>query len=399
MKSFLIRIFILLFVFALNIESKGQSVPRFAPLSPKSRVTVLTCDPGTQMYARFGHSAIAIHDSLSGLHIVFNYGTFSFHTPGFYRKFLAGKLNYKLGMQRFDRFQREYIREGRKVIEEELNLTAIQKQAVFDYLMNNYKPENRYYQYDFLFDNCATRITDVLEATLNDSLEYIGEKQGQAATFRNLLNTLQQGSPWSKWGIAFVLGSVIDREATPREKTFLPEYLHHYIQQCTVNGKPLVKKSEELVPSTEAIPNTPWYLGPVFLFWMLFVVVAILSYKYKHLPFIVFDRVLLITFGLLGLIVFLMWFATDHDAAAGNLNLIWANPLYLVLAFFIKSNMKIKMVKPAIQVFMLFCSLTIFGWYWLPQDFNGANIPLIAMLILRFLFIHLNISKMEPKVV
>ncbi len=94
--------------------------------------------------------------------IVFNYGVYDFDTPNFYTKFAQGKLNYKIGANYFEDFKESYIRQNRTIKEQILNLSLDERQQVFNFLSKNYEPENQYYLYDFFYDNCATKIKDVI---------------------------------------------------------------------------------------------------------------------------------------------------------------------------------------------------------------------------------------------
>ena len=84
----------------------------FCGLQVKSQVyeiSLLTCDPGKELYSSFGHSAIRVRQiGTGGQDLVFNFGTFDFDTPNFYGKFATGKLNYMLSLTTYDRFIVEY---------------------------------------------------------------------------------------------------------------------------------------------------------------------------------------------------------------------------------------------------------------------------------------------------
>jgi hypothetical protein len=164
-------LFKLLPVLLLSIGKPTQlfcqkGVPLY--LSEHTKVSLLTSSPGEDLYAQFGHSAIRITDTLSGQDLVFNYGLFDFNTPGFYLKFIRGKLPYQLGIQRFEPFLNTYIEENRQCRELEINLSEKERLALIHFLSVNYLPENREYPYDFFFDNCATRIRDILENKFQD---------------------------------------------------------------------------------------------------------------------------------------------------------------------------------------------------------------------------------------
>ena len=131
-------------------------------LSDQAKVSIITCSPGNEMYSVYGHSAIRVNDPRLNYDVAFNYGIFDFSSPNFLYRFCAGQTDYLLGAYRFDTFLNEYQQDKRSVFEQELNLTAKEKQAVVDFLVWNAQPENRVYRYNFFFDNCATRVRDVI---------------------------------------------------------------------------------------------------------------------------------------------------------------------------------------------------------------------------------------------
>lgn len=379
---------ILIVILFFNVNSYAN--PIFTEriiLSDSAYITLLTCDPGEELYASFGHSAIGVFDNEQGIQILFNYGTFSFNTPNFYLKFAGGKLNYRLSISAYNVFLREYEREGRMVLQEELNLNKQQKQKLFDALIENYKPENREYLYDFFFDNCATRIIDMVEQVLGNELKHnVADQIKNKETFRNLIDSyLQQGS-WSDVGIDLALGAIIDKPATEKQKTFLPYYLSKYMNNCEVGGKPLIKKANIVVQDTANYKPTSFLLSPKFIFWVIFIVILLFSLIFRHLSWVIADRLLFYIVGLVGVLVMLLWFATNHQATVDNWNLLWANPLYLVYAFFIshKSNLIRKRLSP---IFLAINILVILLWNIIPQQFNFAFVPIIATVSIRLSFI------------
>ncbi len=348
----------IIFVFATNFMAfADREMPFTQPLSEQAYFTLLTCDPGDQLYSTFGHSALGIVDPEQGINWVFNYGTFDFNVPNFYVKFASGKLLYKLSFGNKERFLREYQYQERLVTEDRLNLTNHQKQKLFEYLKENYKPENRLYQYDFFFDNCATRILDIIYNALGDSLVYHPTGNESEQTFRNLIDEYLEDKYWSDFGIDIALGSVIDNPATDRQKAFLPDYLKEYLFRCTINDKPFITDSKILVKESRPLATTPYLVRPATLLWLMFAVVLFLSIRYRNKPWIIGDRIFFAAWGLVGIVVLLLWVATDHDATAGNLNVIWANPLYVLYVFLI-SNKKSRWLKWS-SVFVLCINILV----------------------------------------
>ena len=175
MRHVLLSLVIFLSLFHLKIAGEAMADPaqvKFPQISKEARISLITISPGNQLYTRFGHSAIRINDPQQELDIVYNYGTFDFDTPGFYTKFLRGKLLYFLSVYSFDRMVRTYEYFNQSVYEQELNLTFEQKIAVYNFLNWNYLPDNRYYLYDFFYDNCSSRIRDVFQDVVKENLDF-----------------------------------------------------------------------------------------------------------------------------------------------------------------------------------------------------------------------------------
>ena len=75
-----------------------------------------------------------------------------------------------------------------------------------------------------------------------------------------------------------------------------------------------------------------------------------------------------------------MWVGTDHFVTHKNMNLLWANPLYIlvILNLYLGKNGKY------LLFLLLTLNLTVLtGWKILPQEFHIAMIPLILTSILR----------------
>ena len=382
MRLFLIAVF---FVFPSTINAQY--------LSESSTISLLTGSPGAELYSTFGHSGVRINDPAQNMDIVFNYGTFDFDTPNFYLKFAQGKLLYKLSIERFEQFKYGFEYENRSVIEQVLNLTITQKQKLYKLLLDNYKPENRYYKYDFFFDNCATRIRDILPSAFGDDFSYhypeewlLGDK-----TFRNLIDLYLTNHHWSDFGIDLALGLPTDAVATPSDYMFLPDYLKEGFASATIlkNGEevPLVISTQEIISKKAMAPDV-FFLTPMKVCWGIFLITLLVSIYglKKHKRLIYFDMIYFSLIGLVGWMVFLLDFATDHVATKQNLNMLWAVPLHLPLFLLWK---KLPWIFRHYYIwFCLVIDVFIIGlWMIFPQNYHIAFIPLILAMILRYFII------------
>lgn len=362
------------------------------------QISLLTCSPGSELYSTFGHSAIRLKDPNTNTDIVFNYGTFNFDDPGFYRKFTRGKLDYFLSVSDYSGFLESYKEEKRIVYEQILNLTCPQKQRLQLALQENTLPEHRFYRYDFIKNNCTTRIRDLL-LDLIDSSTLIKFNLPQNSTARKLIHQYldQGGKQWSKLGIDVLLGSKIDQKLNASGTMFLPEYLMKGVAEMKVNEKrPLVAKKQALLMYSQ-VPETSKVNTPFLVFSLLTLVMGLVyisKSKNGSLVFL-FDTLLFGVTGLIGVLLCFMWWGTNHEACSSNYNLLWALPFNLVALAFVRKGSK--WIKLYCIMLAVISSLLLLFWPWLPQQLNVAIVPVAMLLLVRSLQIVVTI-KQEKKI-
>ena len=349
------------------------------------RISLLTCTPGLQLYSTFGHSAIRVVDNASGTDLVFNYGTFDFYDPDFYEKFIKGKLLYFVSIDSLSEFLWEYQYFKRGVTEQVINLTCNEKQKMLAALHENSKEENKYYRYDFNYDNCTTRLRDMLEKTTGKPMQTKNILPHPNTTFRNLIHDYlnRGGQPWSKLGIDILLGSPLDKKVTNREAMFLPDYLLMGFDSTVLENKPLVAEKIILIPGFVET-KTKSIITPLQVFSIAFIIIAVLSFfksKTWKLVFKIFDFFLFLKIGLLGVLLLFMWFGTNHAMCKDNFNLLWALPTHLPAAFLLWS--KKEWVKKYFR-FIYFYSIALVAlWFVLPQQLNISLLPIMGMILVR----------------
>lgn len=363
------------------------------------KISLLTCDPGDELYSTFGHSAIRIIELESGQDLVFNYGTFDFNTSFFYVKFIRRTLDYQLSLTTTENFLREYNYFKRNVREQELNLSAEQSEKIVAFLQRNYQPENRKYRYDFFFDNCATRITDMLETVLGQSLKWNYPIETDHKTFRNLIDEYVYPLPWSDLGIDLALGAVIDREATEAEKAFLPDYLEASFGRATIIGdgpeRPLVSQTNKIYDFPESTSEGINLINPYVLFWLFAILIGLLTFigfKKKRL-FKGFDIAFFSILGLLGVLFVFLWFFTAHSQTKNNWNLFWAFPAHLYIAYLLYRRPDKAILKTLLLGAMILADLALVVWILGFQSFHPSILPLLLIIILRTNFIYYNLDR------
>jgi hypothetical protein len=357
-------------------------------LTPEARISLLTCGPGNELYSAFGHSAIRIKDPAYG-DIVFNYGTFSFDQPNFYLRFAQGRLLYRLSVESFRNFEEFYIYENRSITEQELNLTLQQKQKLYDLLAENYLPENREYRYHFFYDNCSTRIRDIIEKALNNEVSYQYPDSAGKKSFRQMTDEylIPGKQSWGDFGIDLCLGLPTDHIATAYQEMFLPDYLMHHFDQAIIGKemKPLVT-GKKVIFDTQTTFTAP-VISPNMLTWALFILVMFFTVlKRSAIGFGTFDYILFGLSGLLGILFLLLWVATDHTDTKYNFNLLWALPTHLALLPLYAQNPTFR--KRYFAVTALIGLILLVMWPVLPQDMHEACIPLVLLLSLRSYYLY-----------
>jgi hypothetical protein len=360
-------------------------------LSENAEISVITIGPGSSLNDAFGHSAFRIKDTKKGLDLVFNYGVYDFEAPNFILKFTQGKLDYLIGLNRFDNFYNAYTAQNRSITSQILNLSSTEKQQLFNYLINNYKPENRRYLYDFLFNNCATKIKEVTNLATQNPIDFNIPKDYSEATFRTLIQNNLNKNSWGSLGIDIALGSVIDRYATPEQHMFLPKNIHSFFDIATIQNSntPLVKTRKTLFKASAKNKTSNFIFSPLFLFGILGLVIVFITYndfktgkRTKTLDFILFGVT-----GLAGVVIMLLWFATDHQTTKNNYNLLWANPLNLILLFQILKTTLPNWINKFLKFLIILLCLLVFHWVTGVQVFAIALIPLLIALFIRYIFL------------
>ena len=368
-----------------TVETKNTRTFTVPKLTPKAYASLLTIGPGNEIYQIFGHTAIRIVDSTYGWDLVYNYGAFDFAEPNFALKFVRGKLMYFLWVDEYSSIQQQYIDENRWIKEQKLELDPVRLQELFELLTMNAREEYKYYQYDFLQNNCSTKPRDIIIHVVGEGIKYQPNKDDNS-TYRELIDRYVKNE-WLDFGIDLLLGARVDRKAG-FGRTFLPIELMELFDGATKGKSKLINGNETIL---DKVPDTISYswLTPGLIFWGLFFIVLFLQLKRKTLQnWKVFPAIYFTLLGLIGWILVFMWFFTDHTATKMNLNILWAMPLNLPLAFFVFKDPIPAWFRVYLKAYRILLIVLLIGWWANPQQYHKAVIPLILtgiILTSRFL--------------
>lgn len=296
------------------------------------RASLLTCAPGDEIYELYGHTALRLRNDSTGEDWVFNYGMFSFKKPHFVWRFVLGQTDYELGVAPFDLFADSYARDGRNVEEQMLNLREDEANRLCAELLENYRPENRTYRYNFLYDNCTTRAIDRIAACIDGKIVF-PEKAG-GKTFRDIIHEFSAGSPWDRLGQDLLIGSEVDRPISTRQQMFSPIYAKRYVAEAYVertdgSREPLAQPAATIVsvPEKTASRALPAPAAAVSVLALLSAVLIFSEWK-RRMPMQGFDIGWMLAQGSLGCVIALLFFFSEHPAVGSNWLILLFNPLY-----------------------------------------------------------------------
>ena len=371
--------FTLILSFLLTITALAQQpAEREDDIYSNLEVSLLTCSPGDELYSAFGHTAIRVND------MVFNYGMFNFNTEGFYIKFVSGQTDYELGVEMMQGFERQYERRNRSVIEQKLNLTNEEKAALFNALIDNTRPENKTYRYNFVFDNCATRPRVKIEECLKDAIKYDVKEENES--YRKLIEKYVGEDSWIKFGIDILIGAEADKTASFFDRLFLPdELMNAFATARRDNGERLVTETKEIVSQDkDEDDDEDNGVTPLAVAVIAMTIISIASLLFPR-KLKAMDFVLFLATGLLGVVITYLCFFSLHPLVGENYNLLWLNPVHLIipLTIFIKKARKILMCVYLLTA--LAAVIAISGYIYLPQEFNIAFLPFMAIIVVRAL--------------
>jgi hypothetical protein len=348
-------------------------------------VYLITCGPGTETYSVYGHSALRVVIPEKHTDTVYNWGVFEFDTPNFAWKFAKGRLDYFLIDQTLHGFLQEYYSDKRFVYSQKVNIDPAETRILISLINENLKPENVKYRYDFFYDDCSTRIRDLLEKSIGEKLKYPPAEPGKVPTFRDLVAKYQNPYPWYRFGVDLIMGSTADKKAVLRDRMFLPIEMKEGLSKAVVHRSdkmiPLLSNPDILLDFSAPVVKQNFFTAPPFIFTLFIILIIILAALIKSIKIIrLLDIIIYSIFSILSVLMIFFNFFTDHQQMKWNLNIIWLNPFIIVCLVMLILN-KTGMIWFRI-VFYISAGFILLH-YILPQDFNISFLLLAIILLVR----------------
>lgn len=311
-----------LFLFLAVLTARGAG----------KEASLVTAWPGREIYELCGHEAVRIKGP--GIDSVWNFGVFNFAEPNFVGRFVKGETDYMVDSYPFSWFMPEYVQNGRRVEEQVLNLTPDEVERLHQLLREAAIPPNNRYRYNYVKNNCSTKIADLLDSVAGGDVVY--PDTIRFASFRDAMRGYHYNYPWYQFGIDLVLGNGLDTEISQREELFIPvEFNRHAAAARLPDGRPLVKYTNVIYEGRDnAIDGpTPFLLTPL---WFAIAIAAIsliliaVYWRRNCIPKLWYAFYFGLA-GLAGCLVAFLVFLSSHEATSPNLLIYWLNPLQLLI--------------------------------------------------------------------
>jgi hypothetical protein len=323
-----------------------SQTPTQTPATPEpgSQLTVylLTMGPGDQVWEKFGHDAIWIHDEANHSDIAYHWGLFDFADKEFFPRFIQGRMRYSMGAFDMNETVDAYRQANRTVWAQQLNFSPAQRERLAEFIAWNNQPQNRFYHYDYFRDNCSTRVRDALDRGLGGIIQRATENVSSHSTYRFHTARLTQDD-WPVFtGTMMGLGQPTDTDISAWEEMFLPVRMMDRLRTLRVPGvngsEPLVLNERVLVQATRAPEDTQVRRG---IFSYLEISLVILAFGLAlwfvgksgaSLGLLTLATAWSAVAGLAGVLLAGLWAFTDHLYSYRNENVLQLNPLSLVVA-------------------------------------------------------------------
>ncbi|MEO8576783.1 MAG: DUF4105 domain-containing protein [Gemmatimonadales bacterium] len=311
---------------------------------PGSQLTVylLTMGPGDQVWEKFGHNAIWIHDEMNGSDIAYHWGLFDFADKDFIPRFVQGRMRYSMGAFDMRETVAQYRQTNRTVWAQELNLSPAERQKLQEFVTWNNRPENRYYHYDYFRDNCSTRVRDAIDLALGGVIKSESDSVRSKTTYRFHTSRLTQDDWPIFTGTMLGLGEPTDREISSWEEMFLPVRMKDRLKSVRVShagvSEPLVRSERILVQATRPPEDVRIRRG-----WWSYLAIAVVILAIgaalvklgkpgaRATGALALATIWSLIAGLGGIFLDGLWGFTDHLYSYRNENVLQLTPISLVL--------------------------------------------------------------------
>jgi hypothetical protein len=306
---------------------------------------VVVFGPSDKVFIWWGHAALVVEHTRWNYSRVFDWGVFTYPSDNFLKDFISEKVRYKCTVGPLD--MDSYIDEDRDIFVYNLNLDNKAKQAILAYAEDIVLPEKCYYDYHEFRENCATRIRDIIDMGTGGSLKAAFDSVPGRFSIRQHVRRYTWYRPFSDWFLNFMMGQNLDEKVTVWDEMFLPVEIARNITDFTYTDnsgveRRLVSSAQIFNATKKRLPilNEPLTTWPFAL--TAGVIAAVLLFFIKETgkkhprPAGIFLGLIHSILGLFlggsGCVLFFCMFFMSNDYFQQNINILFVNPLLLVIA-------------------------------------------------------------------
>lgn len=388
----MIRVYLILFCLSIHSLYCVNKTEGTKTSSEETKVSIISIGEGSSLADAFGHTGIRVISN--GNDIVFNFGVYDFSAPNFYSNFVKGRPVYKLAVQKYEKFKDGYIYQNRYLVEHELNISEESKMNIIDLLVNNSRPENKYYTYDYLRDNCSTRVADILIDDTNNKFRDDKLESEALFTYRELIHEKISENSWAALGIDLCLGAIIDKKISVRETFFIPEKLMKYMDGLIIDYSKPITKNIIFLPDSPSKYNEE-FPKPFLVNSIISLFIILLTYfNFKNSSWNrSIDFIIYLFSGLVGVLIIYLWFFSNHFASAQNFNFLWAFPLNLAVVFALIKKTPPLWTINFVKLNIILLILLFIHWITGVQKYNITLLPIFISLLVRYSYLVIQINK------
>jgi hypothetical protein len=334
---------LLLMILPAFTDSNDDRVQNINESADNMEISLVFIGPADALYSWWGHVALVVTNTQTGRSRYYDYGNFSFEQDSFVQNFVMGRLYFlKMGSEP-ERQIRYSVYLNRDVTVYKLNVSHEREIELYKFLENDILPENRVYLYDHFYDNCSTRIRDMMdiltEGEFSKTYNVLSDK-----TLRTQLRRFIYNHPLMDWLLNFAMNGSVDRGVTEFDGMYLPLELERGITKMMIQDEkgqliPFVREIDivnKAVNRSEvkAYPPPQWpyglAIGAVLAIFSRLLIIKSEKKLIKQKGLGAFSAILSFIFAVPGTVLFFMAFFTDHSFAYWNMNLLFVNPFLFV---------------------------------------------------------------------
>ena len=388
----MIRLYLILFCLSINSLYCVNKTEETKTSFEEAKVSIISIGEGSSLADAFGHTGVRVISN--GNDIVFNFGVYDFSAPNFYSNFVKGRPVYKLAVQKYENFKEGYIYQNRYLVEHELNISEESKINIIDLLVNNSRPENKYYTYDYLRDNCSTRVADILIDDTNNKFRVDKLESKAIITYRELIHEKISENSWAALGIDLCLGAIIDKKISVRETFFIPEKLMKYMDELMIDYSKPITKNIIFSPDSPSKYNEE-FPKPLLVNLIISLLIILLTYfNFRNNSWNrSIDFIIYLFSGFVGVLIIYLWFFSNHFASAQNFNFLWAFPFNLAVVFALIRKTPPMWTINFVKLNIILLILLFIHWTTGVQKYNITLLPIFISLLVRYSYLVIQINK------